>query len=95
MLFDRHADFHGGVQCICDPSTCRHTVDADDLYRVLEEICTNLISQGDQVGAYEAITGFRRIPPYYKHIAAERLQRARSLWHDKWPDDLRKWWDTK
>ena len=98
MLFEdpsRHADFHGGVQCICNPSTCRHTADADDLYGVLEEICTNLISQGDQFGAYEAITGFGRIPPYYEHIAAERLQRARSLWHGKWPDDLRKWWDTK
>ncbi|KFZ18720.1 hypothetical protein V501_01053 [Pseudogymnoascus sp. VKM F-4519 (FW-2642)] len=91
----RHADFHGGVQCICDPSTCRHTADADDLYRVLEEICTNLISQGDQLEAYEAITGFGRIPRYYEHIAAERLQRARSLWHDKWPNDLSKWWDTK
>jgi hypothetical protein len=90
----RHADFHSGVQCICDPSTCRHTADANNLFRVLEEICTNLISEGQQVEACNAISVFERMPPYYKHITQERLQRARSIWHDKWPDDWASWeWD--
>lgn len=27
----RHADFHGGVQCICDPSTLRSTIPPEKL----------------------------------------------------------------
>jgi hypothetical protein len=87
----RHADFHGGVQFICDPSTCRHTTDANDLFRALEEICTNLISEGQLVEAREATDVFERVPPYYKHIAAERLERVRGIWHDTHPSDQE--WD--
>ncbi|KFY50791.1 hypothetical protein V495_00094 [Pseudogymnoascus sp. VKM F-4514 (FW-929)] len=82
----RHADFHGGVQCICDPSTCRHTADADDLFRVLEEICTKLISENNEEKAYGAIRVFERMPPYYKHIAKERHRRVRSMFIDRWGD---------
>ncbi|KFY66542.1 hypothetical protein V496_02011 [Pseudogymnoascus sp. VKM F-4515 (FW-2607)] len=81
----RHADFHGGVQRICHPSTCRHTADANDIFRALEEICINLISEGEDVEAREAIRVFERVPRYYKHIAAQRLERVRSMFSDKWP----------
>ncbi|KAL5351905.1 hypothetical protein ACLOAV_003767 [Pseudogymnoascus australis] len=80
----RHADFHGGVQCICDPSTCRHTADADDLFRVLEEICTELISRNNEDKAWRAIRVFERMPPCYKHIAKERHRRVRRMYIDRW-----------
>ncbi|KFZ24196.1 hypothetical protein V502_01324 [Pseudogymnoascus sp. VKM F-4520 (FW-2644)] len=83
----RHDDFHGGVRYTCYPSTCRHTADAYDLIRLLKEICRNLISEGQQVEACRAISVFGHMPRYYKHIAAERLERVRSMWHDKWPGD--------
>lgn len=85
--YSRHDDFHGGVRYICYPSTCRHTADAYDLIRVLKEICRNLISEGKKAEACEAISVFGGMPRYYKHIAAERLERVRSMWHDKWPGD--------
>lgn len=81
----RHDDFHDGVRYLCYPSTCRHTAVAYDLIRVLKEICRNLISEGRQAEACTAISVFGHMPRYYKHIAAERLERVRSMWYDKWP----------
>ncbi|KFY61362.1 hypothetical protein V496_05051 [Pseudogymnoascus sp. VKM F-4515 (FW-2607)] len=83
---DRHADFHGGVQCICDPSTCRHTAYANDLYGTLEEIRINLIRgpQGGKDEAYIATSEFEHMPPCYKHIAKERHRRVRRMYIDRW-----------
>jgi hypothetical protein len=83
----RHADFDSGVQCICDPLTCRHTAHANDVFRTLEDICTNLISEGEKVEACKAMSVFERMLPYYKHITQGRLERARSISHDKWVND--------
>lgn len=79
----RYADFHGRVQCICDPSTCRHTADANDLYSTLEEICVNLILENNDDEAWIAIRVFERMPPYYKHIAKERHRRVRRMFIDR------------
>ncbi|KFZ18335.1 hypothetical protein V501_01274, partial [Pseudogymnoascus sp. VKM F-4519 (FW-2642)] len=57
----RHADFHSGVQCICHPSRCRHTADADRTFSALEAICINLISEGYEVDAREAISGSKYV----------------------------------
>lgn len=82
----RHADLHGGVQCICDPSTCRHTAYANDLYGTLEEICINLIRgpEGDSDEAYIATSEFEHMPPCYKHIAKERHRRVRRMYIGRW-----------
>ncbi|OBT92538.1 hypothetical protein VE01_09467 [Pseudogymnoascus verrucosus] len=80
----RHADFHGGVQCICDPSTCRHTADANDVLQALEEICTGHILNNIDNSAHEAIRVFMLTPPYYTHIARERHERVQSMFDDKY-----------
>ncbi|KAL5351773.1 hypothetical protein ACLOAV_003634 [Pseudogymnoascus australis] len=84
----RHADFHGGVECICDPSTCRHTAYANDLYGTLEEMCKNLIRgpEGARASAeaYRAISEFEHMPPCYNHIAKERHRRVRRMYIDRW-----------
>ncbi|KFY66711.1 hypothetical protein V496_01940 [Pseudogymnoascus sp. VKM F-4515 (FW-2607)] len=59
--------------------------DADDIFRALDAICINLISEGEDVEAREAIRVFEGVPWYYKYIAAQRLERVRSMFSDKWP----------
>lgn len=83
----RHADFHGGVQCICDPSTCRHTADFNDILRALEEICIDLIFKSRLAEARRAMSIFERMPSYYNHIVTERLERVQIAYYRRPNDD--------